>query len=380
MNFDYWLHSVMGARRSTSNRRWWRRPTTFGGVAIFALSATAAGAVTSSRKAPATPSRSTAHTYQASAWPDLVQRKSSLSSTPPGSNPAPASPVVGAADLCESTSSTPSAHLTAAITSSNGTTGLETLILSGLAGSLSSTGLSSVLPTITGTVSKATDPLGLPLPTLPTLPVPTTVPSGVSSTGSGIGGTATSGKSGSTSTSTSTTTTTTTQPPSTSSGEASSGLSQSQLPAYGASSTSIGCNLIGTGTVGGMAPGETAAESAAVEDAIGFLGVTYVWGGESPQTGFDCSGLVQYVYREVGISLPRVAQDQYDAGPAVPPGTAVEPGDLVFFGSGPDAVEHVGMYVGDGLMVDAPHTGSVVRFDRISSVGSIVGVTAPGQG
>jgi cell wall-associated NlpC family hydrolase len=102
-----------------------------------------------------------------------------------------------------------------------------------------------------------------------------------------------------------------------------------------------------------------------------------VWGGESKK-GFDCSGLVQFVYSTAGISLPRVAQDQYDAGPAVAPGTPVVPGDLVFFGSSPNSVEHVGMFVGDGLMVDAPHTGAVVRFDRVEGFGPIVGVTSPG--
>ena len=69
----------------------------------------------------------------------------------------------------------------------------------------------------------------------------------------------------------------------------------------------------------------TAAESSAVANAIALLGLPYVWGGESTQTGFDCSGMVQYVYREVGIDLPRVAQNQYDAGPGVPPGSTVEP-------------------------------------------------------
>ncbi len=146
-----------------------------------------------------------------------------------------------------------------------------------------------------------------------------------------------------------------------------------------ADSDDIGCNLIGGGTVGQVAPGETPTEAAAVEDVVQLLGIPYVWGGES-LSGFDCSGLVQYVYREVGVSLPRVAQDQYDAGPAVPPGTEVEPGDLVFFGNGVNDVEHVGMYVGDGLMVDAPHTGTVVQFDRIDGFMPIVGVTAPGQG
>jgi len=102
-----------------------------------------------------------------------------------------------------------------------------------------------------------------------------------------------------------------------------------------------------------------------------------VWGGES-KSGFDCSGLVQFVFDTVGVHLPRVAQDQYDAGPLVAPGSDVVPGDLVFFGSSPASVEHVGIFVGDGLMVDAPHTGSVVRFDRIGGFPSIVGVTSPG--
>jgi cell wall-associated NlpC family hydrolase len=133
---------------------------------------------------------------------------------------------------------------------------------------------------------------------------------------------------------------------------------------------------VGTATFG-PSQGETLTEMAVVIDILKMLGVPYLWGGTS-KGGFDCSGLVQFVYREAGISLPRVAQNQYNAGPIVPPGTAVEPGDLVFFGSSPTTVHHVGMYVGDGMMVDAPYTGAVVRFDRVQSGGSIVGVTAPG--
>jgi cell wall-associated NlpC family hydrolase len=112
---------------------------------------------------------------------------------------------------------------------------------------------------------------------------------------------------------------------------------------------------------------------------LGLLGIPYLWGGESTSSGFDCSGLVQFVYSEVGIALPRVAQDQFDAGPLVPPGAAVQPGDLVFFGSSVNDVEHVGMYLGDGLMLDAPHTGAVVRLDRVQGFAPIVGVTAPGR-
>jgi len=58
-----------------------------------------------------------------------------------------------------------------------------------------------------------------------------------------------------------------------------------------------------------------------------------------------------------------VAQDQFDAGPAVPAGTALEPGDLVFFGQGASDVTHVGLYLGDGDMIDAPHTGASVRIE-----------------
>jgi cell wall-associated NlpC family hydrolase len=101
---------------------------------------------------------------------------------------------------------------------------------------------------------------------------------------------------------------------------------------------------------------------AAVAYALAQLGTPYRWGGEGAG-GFDCSGLVQAAYAAAGIELPRVAQAQYDAGPSLPAGAPLEPGDVVFFGASPADVTHVGIVVGPGEMVDAPHTGAVVRIE-----------------
>lgn len=102
------------------------------------------------------------------------------------------------------------------------------------------------------------------------------------------------------------------------------------------------------------------AASVALAFALSQRGVPYVWGGES-RSGYDCSGLVQAAYRAAGISLPRTTQEQYDAGPHLPPSAPLAPGDLVFFGQGPGDVTHVGLVVRAGEMVDAPHKEAVVQ-------------------
>jgi cell wall-associated NlpC family hydrolase len=114
---------------------------------------------------------------------------------------------------------------------------------------------------------------------------------------------------------------------------------------------------------------------AAITFAAEQLGTPYVWGGTG-NGGFDCSGLAQAAYRAAGINLPRVAQDQFDAGPVVPGNGTVQPGDLLFFGTGTSGVDHVGLYVGAGEMIDAPHTGADVRFDE-ADWPDLVGVTRP---
>lgn len=107
------------------------------------------------------------------------------------------------------------------------------------------------------------------------------------------------------------------------------------------------------------APG--AVQAAAIAFAESQLGVPYVWGGEKTGVAFDCSGLIQAAYAAAGVHLPRVATDQYNATVLVPVGAPLLPGDLVFYGTAPNNLEHVGMYIGNGMMIDAPRPGLVVR-------------------
>jgi cell wall-associated NlpC family hydrolase len=119
------------------------------------------------------------------------------------------------------------------------------------------------------------------------------------------------------------------------------------------------------------------AVTVAVHVALAQLGTPYQWGGEAPSTGFDCSGLVQYAYEQAGLALPRTAQQQYDAGPHLPVTSPPQPGDLVFFGHSDRSVTHVGLALGEGRMVDAPHTGALVRVEPIAGFGHYLGATRP---
>lgn len=103
---------------------------------------------------------------------------------------------------------------------------------------------------------------------------------------------------------------------------------------------------------------------ALIDEAAKYLGTPYVWGGTTPN-GFDCSGFMQYVCSKNGISINRVADDQMKNGTPVRK-DQLEPGDLVFFGSGGYA-SHVGMYVGDGMMIHSPSTGKSIMYSDITS-------------
>ena len=118
-----------------------------------------------------------------------------------------------------------------------------------------------------------------------------------------------------------------------------------------------------------MAPlagaGPAISGTAVVANSIQYLGVPYKWGGTDPSHGLDCSGLVQQVFANEGVALPRTSAEQATAGTEVAGGLAnAQPGDLVFFGS---PVHHVGIYAGNGMMVEAPHTGTKVQVHSIDA-------------
>lgn len=103
-----------------------------------------------------------------------------------------------------------------------------------------------------------------------------------------------------------------------------------------------------------------------VKTAESFIGVPYLWGGSSPDTGFDCSGLAVAVYQLNGLDLPRLSSKQYETGVPVEQ-DSLSKGDLVFFDtSGGESVSHVGIYVGNGNFIHAPGNGKKVRMDSLS--------------
>jgi peptidoglycan DL-endopeptidase CwlO len=124
----------------------------------------------------------------------------------------------------------------------------------------------------------------------------------------------------------------------------------------------------GGGSSSGSGSGVTlpsgAGNAAAVSVAERYLGVPYVWGGASP-SGFDCSGLMYYAYKQIGKYVPHYTVADWNAFPHVPL-NQLQPGDLVFFGG----ESHVGMYIGGGRMIHAPHTGTVVQITSLSAMGA----------
>ena len=114
------------------------------------------------------------------------------------------------------------------------------------------------------------------------------------------------------------------------------------------------------------APSTSARIKTVLQRAFALLGTPYRWGGTSPERGFDCSGLVGYVFRTIGVELPRVSRAMANEGTAVADRNALSEGDLVFFGKR-GRVDHVGIYIGEGKFLHAPRTGRDVTVSSLST-------------
>lgn len=153
------------------------------------------------------------------------------------------------------------------------------------------------------------------------------------------------------------------------------GVTPNMGVSYGGGGLNGGLNGTGVQLPAGTDPNSLGAKAIAI--ARQSLGVPYVYGGNSLTGGVDCSGLVQQVYARLGIQLPRTSTEQAKAGKVVPSLSQALPGDLILMYSpyepaGLQQYGHVGLYIGNGMMLDAPHTGAVVRIEQISNMTGIV--------
>lgn len=134
-----------------------------------------------------------------------------------------------------------------------------------------------------------------------------------------------------------------------------------------------------------------AAPAGAVSAARGVIGTPYSWGGGgtggpsrgiaqgASTVGFDCSSLLQYAYGKQGVKIPRVTYDQFRTGAPVPR-NQLRPGDAVFFHPGPRGPEHVGLFIGGGKFIEAPHTGATVRISELAGRGDYMGARRYAKG
>ncbi|VVJ21535.1 Uncharacterised protein [Amycolatopsis camponoti] len=157
------------------------------------------------------------------------------------------------------------------------------------------------------------------------------------------------------------------------------GRHETDAEAIVAAVAGVACEHTGAGGCANIAA-PTPAALTAINYACGQRGLPYVWGGNGPEdgdAGFDCSGLTRASYGAAGVPLPRTSREQYAAGPHVPAGAPLLPGDLVFYATA-GRVHHVGLYIGGGNMIDAPDFGQAVKVEPYRHPGDdYIGATRP---
>jgi cell wall-associated NlpC family hydrolase len=117
-------------------------------------------------------------------------------------------------------------------------------------------------------------------------------------------------------------------------------------------------------------PPATAAAARVLRTADSYVGIKYVWGGNTPSQGFDCSGFTKYIFAKYGVTLPRVSRDQVRAGSAVTPHFgALRPGDLMLFAEPGRAISHVAIYVGDGRIIHSASSIGGVGYTDLNTEG-----------